>query len=141
MGFSAQVQRPQTSGGKGSPPQTFQQTPDSVANQSVSLRPDGLDQNAINANPAGYQQFRQNAAQQGYNYGPQDMSTQDLAPVAPQPQVMAGKGASGQRFTYSPTSGQPQMGRPNQYTNTVGQWDNASIMPQPVQRSGKGKGG
>lgn len=50
-----------------------------------------------------------------------------------------GKGASGQRYTYSPTSGQPQMGSPNQYTNTIGQWDNASVMPQPAQR-GKGKG-
>lgn len=61
-----------------------------------------------------------------------NLTTQDM------PQ---GKGASGQRYTYSPTSGQPQMGQPNQYTNTVGQWDNASIMPQPTRRSGKGKGG
>lgn len=93
-GLSASVQRAQTSGGKGQSPQPFNQTPDSVANQSVTL------------------------------------------PAQPQ-----GKGASGQAFTYSPTSGQPQMGRPNQYTNTVGGWDNASVMPQPVQRSGKGKGG
>lgn len=127
MGFSTSVQRAQTSGGKGQSPQPFNQTPDSVANQSVTLRPDGLDQNAINANPAGYQQFRQNAAQQGYNYGAQDM-----------PQ---GKSASGQRYTYSPTSGQPQMGMPNQYTNTVGGWDNATIQQPVQQKSGKGKGG
>lgn len=132
MGFAAQVQQPQTSGGKGQAPATFSQTPDSVANQSVSLRPDGLDQRAINANPQGYNQWRQQANQQGYNYGQQNMLTQDM------PQ---GKGPSGQRFTYSPTSGQPSMGSPNRYTNTVGQWDNASVMPQPVQRSGKGKGG
>lgn len=88
---TAQVQSPQTSGGKGSP------NP-----QSKEIVPDGTKGNAI--------------------------------PDAPQ-----GKGASGQRFTYSPTSGQPQMGAPNAYTNTVGQWDNASI--QPTQRSGgKGKG-
>jgi hypothetical protein len=123
MGSSiSQVQSPQTSGGKGSP-QPVQQ----------SLRADGLDQNAINADPGGYQQFRQIAARQGYNYGPQDMSTQNMP--------SGGKGASGQRFTYSPTSGQPQIGRPNQYTNTVGQWDNASIQPSSQPRSGgKGKG-
>jgi hypothetical protein len=63
---------------------------------------------------------------------------QDIAP-ADQPQYRQGKGASGQAFTYSPTSGQPQMGSPNQYANTIGQWDNASIQ-QPVQRIGKGKG-
>lgn len=95
----SQVQQPQTSGGKGQSPQSFSQTPDSMANQADFQQP--------------------------------PMSTQD---------VRQGKGASGQRFTYSPTSGQPQMGRPNQYTNTVGGWDNASIQ-QPVQRSGKGKGG
>ena len=88
------VQRAQTSGGKGQSPQPFSQTPDSVANQSVTL------------------------------------------PAQPQ-----GKGASGQQFTYSPTSGQPQMGRPNQYTNTVGGWDNATIQQPVQQRSGKGKGG
>jgi len=71
---------------------------------------------------------------------------QEIVPAAEPPQIMPGaqpqgKGASGQKYTYSPTSGQPQMGQPNQYTNTVGQWDNASIMPQPTRRSGKGKGG
>ena len=40
----------------------------------------------------------------------------------------------------SATSGQPRMGRQNQYSNTVGQWDNNQI--QPIQRQGgKGKGG
>lgn len=61
---------------------------------------------------------------------PAPMQTQDM------PQ---GKGASGQRYTYSPTSGQPSAGSPNQYANTVGQWDNAQIS-QPTRRSGKGKG-
>jgi len=63
---------------------------------------------------------------------------QDIAPAV-QPQIMQGKGASGQRYTYSPTSGQPAAGSPNQYANTVGQWDNARIS-QPAQRYGKGKG-
>ena len=49
-----------------------------------------------------------------------------------------GKGA---RSTNAATSGQPQMGKPNMYPNTVGQWDNASIQPQQSQnRGGKGKG-
>ena len=40
--------------------------------------------------------------------------------------------------TNSATSGQPRMGQQNQYSNTVGQWDNTQI--QPVSH-GKGKGG
>jgi len=51
-----------------------------------------------------------------------------------------GKGASGQRFTYSPTSGQPAMGQPNRYANTVSQWDNASIQRPAYSSGGKGKG-
>lgn len=39
------------------------------------------------------------------------------------------------------TSGQPRMGQPNPYSNTVRPWDNASIQPQQRQmRGGKGKG-
>jgi hypothetical protein len=57
----------------------------------------------------------------------------------PRPQGQSvGKGA---RSTNAATSGQPQMGQPNMYPNTVGQWDNASIQPQQSQnRGGKGKG-
>ena len=52
---------------------------------------------------------------------------------APQPM---GKGGT---QTNSATSGQPRIGQQNQYSNTVGQWDNSQI--QPVQRQGgKGKG-
>lgn len=59
----------------------------------------------------------------------QDQPQQQYQP--PQPM---GKGG----YTNSATSGQPTMGAPNQYSNTVGQWDNSQI--QPVQRHGKGKG-
>lgn len=46
-----------------------------------------------------------------------------------------------QRRTSTVVSGQPQMGRPNMYSNTVSPWDNASIQPQQRQmRGGKGKG-
>jgi hypothetical protein len=46
-----------------------------------------------------------------------------------------GKGGN---VTYPGQGGQPQMGKPNTYSNTVGPWDNASI--QPRTQSGKGKG-
>lgn len=46
----------------------------------------------------------------------------------------SGKGG---QITYPGQSGQPQMGQPNRYSNTVGSWDNATIGTQPA---GKGKG-
>ena len=53
----------------------------------------------------------------------------------PQPQGKGGK------VTYPGQDGQPKMGVPNSYSNTVGQWDNASIQPQQSQfGGGKGKG-
>ncbi len=50
--------------------------------------------------------------------------------------------------TYPGGSGQPALGQPsqfsqgqqNQYGNTVGGWDNASIVQQPATQSGKGGG-
>ena len=85
--------------------------------QPQSARQDGLDQNAINADPQGFQQWQQ--AQQ------------------PQ-QTRQGKGGS---VTLPGQGGQPRMGQPNMYPNTVGQWDNASIQPQQSRnRGGKGKG-
>jgi len=55
-------------------------------------------------------------------------------PQAPRPM---GKGGA---QTNSATSGQPRAGMPNQYSNTVGQWDNAQIQPQQPSYGGKGKG-
>lgn len=41
--------------------------------------------------------------------------------------------------TNSATSGQPRVGAPNQYSNTVGQWDNTQQQTQkPMQGKGKG---
>ena len=52
---------------------------------------------------------------------------------APRPM---GKGGA---QTNSATSGQPTMGAPNQYSNTVGQWDNTQQQTQqPMQGKGKG---
>lgn len=82
---------------------------------------------------------------------PQGKGFQPLSMPMDQPQ---------KNITYPSQSGQPQMGQPNQYSNTVGPWDNATIGNQQFQtfqqptapqqnrsldlrqilRSGKGKG-
>ena len=50
------------------------------------------------------------------------------------------QGANGV-VTNSATSGQPNIGDANQYSNTVGQWDNATQQPnQSMPQAGKGKG-
>ena len=83
MGFSAQVQQPQTSGGKGQAPAPQAET----------------------------------------------------QPFPQQPRPMGKGGAQ----TNSATSGQPRMGQENQYSNTVGQWDNTQQQTQqPMQGKGKG---
>lgn len=84
------------------------------------------------------------------SFSPQIQAPQGNQPVNPQPtqanyspaqqQFGGGKtGASGNKVMYSPLSDQPTMGQPNPYPNTIGQWDNANIQPQPRQ-VGKGKG-
>jgi hypothetical protein len=55
-----------------------------------------------------------------------------------QPQQTEQSQGKGGNVTYPGQGGQPQMGKPNTYSNTVGPWDNASI--QPRTQSGKGKG-
>ena len=52
-----------------------------------------------------------------------------------------GKGAMPTNsFTNSATSGQPQVGMPNQYSYTVGTADNMGQQPQGQGQVGKGKG-
>jgi len=46
-----------------------------------------------------------------------------------------GKGGN---YSMSATSGQPQMGAPNQYPNTIGMKDNMQIQPNQAQAKGKG---
>jgi hypothetical protein len=82
--------------------------------QPQSARQDGLDQNAINADPQGFQQWQQ--AQQ----------TQ-------QPQQFQPTQGKGGNVTFPGQGGQPRMGQPNMYPNTVGQWDNATIGTQQYQ--------
>lgn len=74
---------------------------------------------------------------------------QEAAPTQPQPLDGVQNGyfaqpprpmGKGGAQTNSATSGQPRAGMPNQYSNTVGQWDNAQIQPQQPSYGGKGKG-
>jgi hypothetical protein len=48
------------------------------------------------------------------------------------------QGMMGGRITMPSQGGQPQLGMPNAYSNTVSPWDNS--VNQPKQGSGKGKG-
>ena len=72
------------------------------------------------------------------NYGSMptmnNMMTSDAMPVRNQ---AMGKGGSG-NVTRPQQGGQPKMGMPNAYSNTIQPWDNASI--QTRTQSGKGKG-
>ena len=54
------------------------------------------------------------------------------------PMYQPPQGANG-AITNSATSGQPQIGVQNQYSNTVGQWDNTQ-QQQPPMMAGKSKG-
>jgi hypothetical protein len=103
----------------------------SPAQQPVRI--DGLDQNAINADPQGFQQWQEmSRSTQG------NPSSQMMSPAVQPEQTRQGKGGS---VTLPGQGGQPRMGQPNMYPNTVGQWDNASIQPQQSRnRGGKGKG-
>jgi hypothetical protein len=56
--------------------------------------------------------------------------------VMPSRQQPMGKG--GRNITMPGQGGQPRMGMPNAYSNTIQPWDNANIKPQ--SQSGKGKG-
>lgn len=58
---------------------------------------------------------------------------------AQQPQATPQPMGKGGAQTNSATSGQPRMGQENQYSNTVGQWDNTQQQTQsPMQGKGKG---
>ena len=75
---------------------------------------------------------------QGYGFSDEPLARQSYSPQQnslPRQQQFQGKGGS----TNAATSGQPQMGQPNNYRNTIQPWDNANIQPQR-QAGGKGKG-
>ena len=104
----------------------------SPAQQPVRI--DGLDQNAISADQQAANQWQElsNVRQPNPNQGMM------MSPAVQPEQTRQGKGGS---VTLPGQGGQPRMGQPNMYPNTVGQWDNASIQPQQSRnRGGKGKG-
>lgn len=74
-------------------------------------------------------------ASQPPNFAQPTALTQPSNPTA---DVATPKG-KGSNVTFPSQGGQPRIGVPNNYSNTVGQWDNASIQPRQTQ-SGKGKG-
>ena len=73
--------------------------------------------------------------QQPQTSGGKGTPVAETQPVPEQPKPMGKGGAQ----TNSATSGQPTMGAPNKYPNTVGQWDNTQQQTQqPMQGKGKG---
>ena len=113
MGFSAQVQQSQTGGsGKGSPIAS--------AAQQVA-EPQSFDKSAI---PSVVQD---------------DFTTSNSQPTQSFADTIRPMGKGGAQ-TNSATSGQPRMGQQNQYSNTVGQWDNTQQQTQSQSGGGKGKG-
>jgi hypothetical protein len=132
-GFSSQVQQAQTSqpsSGKGSignmaEPQVMPVQP----NQTAQPMPE------MTAQPAVMPQGGGGKGQRNYEQRPG--SFRDETPYAPPDGTRGGKGSS----TNSATSGQPRMGQPNRYTNTIPQWDNASQQLGSARSGGKGKGG
>ena len=139
-GFSAQVQSPQTTGGKGNPisdgqlppaPTTMDQPQGKGAGGGVgAMAPGTYDPSVVQ------RRFANTSASSGASTDVNNPAAPNYNPAAGGPNMQPqGKGSS----TNSATSGQPRMGLPNNYANTVGGWDNASIRPQ--SSAGKGKGG
>jgi len=58
--------------------------------------------------------------------------------IDPTQNFMPNTGMMGGQVTMPGQGGQPQLGMPNAYSNTVSPWDNS--INQPKQGSGKGKG-
>lgn len=78
--------------------------------------------------------------QTDFSLQPGQGNTQMMSPAV-QPTGQFQPQGKGGNVTYPGQGGQPRFGQPNNYPNTVGQWDNASIQPQQSRnRGGKGKG-
>jgi hypothetical protein len=133
-GFASSVQAPQTSGqssGKGGPVgQAVEQVTDQA---SAANSPQPIPQQS-SGKGGSIQQFPTQVSAPSYmsdDFGSGRASNTSFRDAI----KPMGKGGV---QTNSATSGQPRVGMQNQYSNTVGQWDNTQI--QPVQRNGKGKG-
>jgi hypothetical protein len=138
MGYTAQVQQtPNQQSGKGN----FQQFRDLIG------QPNTAGDTVAQANTNSYQATRQIMPQgnqspigvagglvnQQPNYQSQ---VEDSGINSGAPRQSMGKG--GGTVTNSATSGQPRIGQPNAYPNTVGMGDNTQQQPNQAQAKGKG---
>ena len=69
---------------------------------------------------------------------PQKLENNLMQPQANDGAIDPTQGMMGGQVTMPGQGGQPQLGMPNAYSNTVSPWDNS--VNQPKQGSGKGKG-
>lgn len=84
-------------------------------------------------------QVQQGQTSGGGKMGPMGQAISQTSQQTQDPMLPV-QGANGV-VTNSATSGQPMMGQANDYSNTVGQWDNANQQTQqPLQFKGKGGG-
>ena len=125
MGYSAQVQQSpsDTSGKAGTQQQITDVTRQAVSNVTDAVQPQGKGGSVGQPAPSYMpppQQVGISQANMGINSGA--------------PHQSRGKGGN---YSMSATSGQPQMGAPNQYPNTIGIGDNTQ---QQLPKMGGGKG-
>ena len=80
-------------------------------------------------------QMGSNPIQQSF---PQKLENSMMQPQANDGAIDPTQGMMGGKITMPGQSGQPQLGMPNAYSNTISPWDNS--VNQPKQGSGKGKG-
>lgn len=90
-------------------------------------------------------QIADKAGMDNFGPAPVDQTRQGLqspiTPIQSTPPVGQSSGKAGLQggqgaITFPGQGGQPSMGQPNNYSNTVGSWDNSST--QPNQTRGKG---
>jgi hypothetical protein len=127
MGYSAQVQQSpsDTSGKAGTKQQMTDATRQAVGNVTDTVQPQGKGGSVGQPAPA-YMSPPQQAG----------MSQADMGINSGAPHQSQGKGGN---YSMSATSGQPQLGAPNQYPNTIGIGDNTQIQQLPKMGDGKGK--
>lgn len=86
-----------------------------------------------------FSQVAQPQTNQPQGKGPISQVAQAAQPDTQQSDGISRPTGKGGRVTYPGQGGQPAVGQPNNYSNTVGPWDNANIQ-QPMNQAGKGKG-
>ena len=134
-GFSAQLQSPQSSApaGKGAGMSSMQMGQNPIQQPFMQKLENNMMQPQANDGVLDPNQMAQD------NMGP------PLGGMMGGREMMGGSGMMGGlgglmggKVTMPNQGGQPQLGMPNAYSNTVSPWDNS--VNQPKQGSGKGKG-